>query len=92
MGAGLHPNGRFGEVELVASDRYREVEESMRGIIRRNPEAALQVHVGMPDGHAAIRVFNALRRCLPLLQGLSANSPWWYGMDSGLASRRSPGY
>ena len=36
----------------------------------------------------AIRVFNALRRRLPLLQGLSANSPWWYGMDSGLASAR----
>jgi glutamate---cysteine ligase / carboxylate-amine ligase len=88
MGAGVHPNARFGDVELVATDRYREVEESMRGLIRRTPESSLHVHVGMPDGEAAIRAFNGLRRHLPLLQGLSANSPWWYGMDSGLASGR----
>jgi carboxylate-amine ligase len=88
MGAGVHPNARFGEVELVSTERYREVEASMRGLIRRTPESALHVHVGMPDGEAAIRAFNALRRRLPLLQGLSANSPWWYGADSGLASGR----
>ena len=88
MGAGVHPNARFGDVELVPTDRYREVEESMRGLIRRTPESSLHVHVGMPDGEAAIRAFNGLRRHLPLLQGLSANSPWWYGMDSGLASGR----
>ena len=38
---------------------------------------------------AAVRAFNALRRHMPLLLGLSANSPWWFGVDSGLASARS---
>ena len=52
------------------------------------PEAALHVHVGMPDPETAIRAFNGLRSHLPLLQGLSANSPWWFGRDSGLASAR----
>src|SRR5688572_12514019 len=89
MGAGLHPSATYGEAELVASERYRRVEESMRGLIRRTPEAALHIHVGMPDGEAAIRAFNGLRRQLPLLQGLSANSPWWFGADSGLASARA---
>jgi carboxylate-amine ligase len=89
MGAGLHPTARYGEAELVPSERYRRVEESMRGLIRRAPEAALHVHVGMPDGEAAIRALNGLRRHLPLLQGLSANSPWWFGADSGLASARA---
>jgi carboxylate-amine ligase len=42
----------------------------------------------MPDGDAAVQAFNALRGALPLLQGLSANSPWWFGADSGLASAR----
>jgi carboxylate-amine ligase len=60
----------------------------MRDVFGRTPEAALHVHVGMPDPETAIRVFNGLRRHLPLLIGLSANSPWWFGRDSGLASAR----
>jgi carboxylate-amine ligase len=43
----------------------------------------------MPDPDTAIRAFNGLRAYLPLLQGLSANSPFWFGRDSGLASARS---
>jgi carboxylate-amine ligase len=30
-----------------------------------------------------------MRKWMPLLQALSANSPYWYGRDSGLASARS---
>jgi carboxylate-amine ligase len=88
MGAGLHPTAALGEAELVDSDRYRKVGEEMRGLIRRTPECALHVQVGMPDTETAIRVLNGLREQLPLLQGLSANSPWWFGRDSGLASSR----
>jgi carboxylate-amine ligase len=43
----------------------------------------------MPDPESAIRAFNALRLELPLLLGLAANSPWWFGRDSGMASARS---
>jgi carboxylate-amine ligase len=42
----------------------------------------------MPDPETAIRVFNGLRRELPLLQALAANSPFRHGRDSGLASAR----
>jgi carboxylate-amine ligase len=89
MGAGLHPAGRLGDAALVDAERYRRVEREMRGVIRRTPECALHVHVGMPDADTAIRVFNGLRPYLPLLEGLSANSPWWFGSDSGFASARS---
>jgi glutamate---cysteine ligase / carboxylate-amine ligase len=90
LGAGLHPAGEFGDVPLVDTERYRRVGESMRGLMRRTPEAALHVHVGLPDGETAIRAFNGLRRHLPLLQALAANSPIWFGFDSGLASARFP--
>jgi carboxylate-amine ligase len=43
----------------------------------------------MPDAETAIRACNALRIHLPLLQALAANSPFWYGQDSGLASARA---
>jgi carboxylate-amine ligase len=88
MASGLHPTGRFGDAELVPTERYARVAGELRGILRRTPEAALHVHVGMPDGRSAVRAFNALRRQIPLLVGLSANSPWWFGVDSGLASAR----
>jgi len=89
MGAGVHPAGAHGDAKLVDADRYQVVAESMRGLIRRTPECALHVHVGMPDPEAAIRSFNGLRAWLPLLAGLSANSPFWFGEDSGLASARA---
>jgi carboxylate-amine ligase len=88
IGAGVHPDGSWGDAALVEDDRYAQVYETVRGLIRRTPESALHVHVGMPDADSAVRVHNGLRPYLPLLQGLSANSPWWFGVDSGFASAR----
>lgn len=88
MGVGVHPTARLGDVQLSEGERYRRVSQAMRGLLHRTPEAALHVHVGVPDAETAIRVCNGLRSHLPLLQGLSANSPWWFGADSGLASAR----
>jgi carboxylate-amine ligase len=89
LAAGVHPNARLGDVRLVASERYERVAREMRGLIRRTPECALHVHVGMPDTEAACAALTALREALPLLQGLAANSPFWFGVDSGMASARS---
>jgi carboxylate-amine ligase len=89
MGCGLHPAAEHGTAVLVDAERYRRVEADMRALIRRAPECALHVHVGMPDAETAIRTFNGLRRWLPLLAGLSAGSPFWFGEDSGLASARA---
>lgn len=89
IGAGLHPNGAFGDVVHYPSERYRMIAKEMRGLMTRTPTAALHVHVGMPDAEAAIRAYNGLRAHLPLLQALAANSPFWHGLDSGLASARA---
>jgi carboxylate-amine ligase len=89
MGCGLHPAAPYGEAELVDAERYRRVEQDVRSLIRRAAECALHVHVGMPDAETAIRVFNGLRRWLPLMEGLAAASPFWFGVDSGMASARA---
>jgi carboxylate-amine ligase len=89
MGSGLHPDGAFGDVVHYPSDRYRLIAEQMRGLMSRTPTAALHVHIGMPDQESAIRACNGLRTHLPLLQALAANSPFWHGRDSGLASARA---
>jgi carboxylate-amine ligase len=89
MAVGLHPNAELFDVKLVRSERYERVERQMQGLIKRTPECALHVHVGVPDPDAAVAAMNGLRERLPLLHGLGANSPFWFGSDSGMASSRA---
>src|SRR3954466_227908 len=89
LGTGLHPDARFGEVRHRAGARYHQIAASMRGVMRQTPHCGVHVHVGMPDGATAIRACNGMRKWIPLLQALAANSPFWYGHDSGLASARA---
>ena len=89
IGAGIHPNAVFGDVRHVAGERYAAIVAMLRGLITRTPTAATHVHVGMPDPATAILVYNGLRSHLPLLQALSANSPFWFGQDSGFDSARA---
>src|SRR4051794_4003867 len=88
LAAGLHPTAAFGDATLSRGRRYAVVGEALGGILR-TPTCGLHVHVGMPDPETAIRVANAMRRHVPLLHALAANSPFWHGVDSGLASART---
>ena len=56
----------------------------------REPTFALHVHVGVPDAERAVRALRRLRAHLPLLLALAANSPYWQGRDTGLASDADP--
>jgi carboxylate-amine ligase len=89
IGAGVHPDGAFGDAVHFDAPRYARIDEQVGGLLSRTPTAALHVHVGMPDAETAIRVCNGLRDQLPLLQALAANSPFWHGRDSGLATARA---
>jgi carboxylate-amine ligase len=88
--AGTHPSALWIGVASTSGPRYRRVHASMRELARREPTFALHVHVAVPDGETAVRVLDGLRGELPLLLGLSANSPFWQGRDTGLASARTP--
>ena len=54
MAAGLHPDAEFGRRPAGALPRYERVEAQMRGLIKRTPECALHVHVGVPDPDTAV--------------------------------------
>jgi carboxylate-amine ligase len=88
LGAGIHPSAPFGEVVITDTERYRAEERNLRGLLRRTPDCALHVHVGMPDPDTAVSAFNGLREHLPVLCALGGNSPYWHGLDSGLSSAR----
>jgi glutamate---cysteine ligase / carboxylate-amine ligase len=88
--AGLHPFTLWQDTQISAGDRYRFLYGSMRELARREPTFALHVHVAVPDPESAVRAINRLRSHLPLLLALSANSPFWQGRETGLASARTP--
>ena len=90
--AGTHPTARWEHVEVSPGARYQFVHASMRELARREPTFGLHVHVAVPEAEAAVRALNAIRGHLPLLLALSANSPYWQGRDSGLASARTPAF
>jgi glutamate---cysteine ligase / carboxylate-amine ligase len=88
--AGLHPFTLWQDTRISEGDRYRFLYGSMRELARREPTFALHVHVAVPDPDSAMLAFNRLRSHLPLLLALSANSPFWQGRETGLASARTP--
>src|SRR5436305_124825 len=87
LASGTHPQAAEGDAEITDKERYERIVELL-GDAAATPVAGLHVHVGMPDAETAIRAFNGLRRHLPLLQALAANSPFRHGRDTGLASAR----
>ena len=87
IAAGLHPDAELFDVELVAVGALRARGAADAGPIKRTPECALHVHVGLPDPDAAVAAMNGLRERLPLLHGLGANSPFWFGRNSGWSAR-----
>jgi carboxylate-amine ligase len=88
--AGTHPFAVWDEMVVAPGARHQAVMGSVRALARREPTFALHVHVGLPDPEVAMRVANRMRVHLPLLLALSANSPYWQGRDTGLASARTP--
>jgi carboxylate-amine ligase len=88
--AGTHPFAQWSEVEVSAGARYQSIYNTMRELARREPTFALHVHVAVPDAESAVRALRGMRVHVPLLLALAANSPFWQGRDTGLASARVP--
>jgi carboxylate-amine ligase len=87
LGSGTHPSAAEGAGDITDKERYERI-RYLLGDAVATPVGGLHIHVGMPDPETAIRAFNGLRRHLPLLQALAANSPFRHGRDTGLASAR----
>jgi glutamate---cysteine ligase / carboxylate-amine ligase len=86
--SGLHPISDPFAQRFTPGGRYERMEEELGSVARLQIIYALHVHVAVPDGERAIRATNALLRHVPLFVALSANSPFWNGMDTGFAAAR----
>jgi carboxylate-amine ligase len=87
--AGTHPFSRWENQEITDSPRYQGVVEKLRWVAERVAIFGLHVHVGIESADTAVQVATGMRNWLPELLALSANSPYWQGNDTGLASTRS---
>jgi glutamate---cysteine ligase / carboxylate-amine ligase len=88
MSAGTHPFSRADQQAISPKDRYHALVEEMQWTARHLLICGTHFHVGVPSGEHAIAVLNELLRHLPLLQILSASSPFFEGEDTGMASVR----
>jgi carboxylate-amine ligase len=88
LGAGLHPTAAAGEADTTEAPRYALIADALQGVLR-TPICGQHIHIGMPDEETAVRAYNGIRVHIPLINALAANSPFWFGEDSGLASSRT---
>ena len=86
---GTHPWSPWQEQEIIDTEHYRRVQESLQYVAWRNNTFSLHVHVGVHGAERAIRVCDRLRAVMPELLAISANSPFLDGRHSGLHSTRT---
>lgn len=89
IGSGSHPFTDWQRLELSPHDRYRRLVESIQWPARRLAIHGVHFHVGVPSGEHAMAVVRSLAFHLPSFLALSASSPYWLGIDTGLASSRT---
>ena len=89
---GTHPFHRTSGSVVFPAERYERIQDRLAWLTSQRVVFGLHVHVGVPNGDLAIGVINLLVQYVPHLLALSANSPFWNGVDTGLASSRAALY
>ncbi|MBG6238703.1 carboxylate-amine ligase [Mycetocola sp. CAN_C7] len=74
---------------LMPDARYERIADLLAQTARDQLACACHVHVFVESDDEGIAVLDRIREWLHVLVALSANSPFWHGVDSGYASYRS---
>lgn len=85
---GTHPFHRASTSVVFPDERYERIQDRLAWLTYQRIVFGLHVHVGVPSGDMAMGVIGILVQYLPHLLALSANSPFWQGVDTGLSSTR----
>lgn len=89
---GTHPEADYRDRLITPSPRYTQLADRNQWLIRRMAVYGMHIHVGMPSADAAIAFNNFLLHFVPHVLALSASSPFWQRMDTGLAAARPTMY
>ncbi|MFI5842822.1 glutamate--cysteine ligase [Catenuloplanes sp. NPDC051500] len=74
---------------VVDQPRYHRMAERFGALSPGHGLNGMHVHVGVADRELAVQVLNHVRPWLPVLHAVTANSPFYRGIDTGYASWRS---
>jgi carboxylate-amine ligase len=85
---GTHPFQLWKERLVTNEERYQDLHRKFQWLVRRMNVYGMHVHIGLPTGELALKVMRLVQPYLPLLLALSANSPFWQGVDTGMQSSR----
>ncbi|HET7128307.1 MAG TPA: YbdK family carboxylate-amine ligase [Gaiellaceae bacterium] len=88
--SGTHPFARPEAQPIVKEERYVTFLGYGGISVRRQGVQGLHVHVGMPTADDCWRCLDGILPWLPVVLALSANSPWFAGELTGMASNRAP--
>jgi carboxylate-amine ligase len=88
--AATHPFAEPTEQPIVQEKRYLTFLDYGGITVRRQGVQGLHVHVGMPSAEDCWSCLEWILPWLPVVLALSANSPWYAGELTGLASNRAP--
>jgi carboxylate-amine ligase len=83
------PVGDPAEQRVATAERYAPIVARAAQLAREQFIAGMHVHVGIGSRDLRAAVVDGLRAWLPVLTALSANSPYWFGTDTGFASYRT---
>ncbi|KTD23878.1 glutamate-cysteine ligase [Legionella lansingensis] len=89
---GTHPFSKYSDWVISPTARYLDLIDRNQWLTRRMSVYGLHVHLGMSSGEECIRFNNFFMYFLPHLLALSSSSPFWQGIDTGLASCRPTTY
>lgn len=76
------------ETHLVSDARYERMSAQFGLTMAEQLTCGFHVHVSVESRHEGVAILDRIRPWLPVLLALSANSPFWRGVDSDFASYR----
>ena len=89
---GTHPEADYRDRLVTPSSRYNKLMDRNQWLIRRMAVYGMHVHLGMHSGDDCIKFHNFYLHFVPHLIALSASSPFYQQLNTGLASSRPTTY
>ena len=87
--SGTHPTARPEDQKFIENDSYNWVKDNLTYYASRNITFSNHFHVAVKDMEEAVHLTNSLRRWTAPLLALSANSPFFEGVNTQFRSSRT---
>ncbi|TAK46476.1 MAG: glutamate--cysteine ligase [Betaproteobacteria bacterium] len=87
-GGGAHPFQHWSDRRIMDAPRMKHVSQLYGYLAKQFTVFGQHVHIGCPDGDAALYLLHAVSRYIPHLIALSAASPYYQGVDTAFESSR----